>query len=499
MRIFPNGTVGRVGVNRATPADEPRRVLFRVDASETMGAGHLVRCLAIATELRDRGIHSTFLVADMAAPYRAWIHEARHELLGEREAASLSVGGYGWAVVDHYGLDAEWIDRHRSIAARWLAIDDLVNRPLPVDVLVNPNPWVESGAYSGLVNPTTRLLVGTNFAPIRREFVVMASAPRTFETAGQVFVGLGGGSAGPATATAVAAVRQGLPNARISVVTGPGGEPVLDREGAADPRVDMLGSVAAGDLAKLMAAADLAIGAGGTSSWERCVLGLPTIVVHLADNQAPVAAALARAGAAIDIGPVATASVERLAEAIRDLAADPAAREAMSDRARHLVDGRGAARIANVLEGVRVRAAAPSDARLLWTWANDPATRANSLHPAPIPWAVHEAWIARRLADPRTVLLIGENAAGPVGQVRFEPGETVEVSIAVAPDRRGELLGELLLAASLDELRRRGERGAIHARVKSENEASRRLFETFGFQPESPHAGVLSYFLPGER
>jgi UDP-2,4-diacetamido-2,4,6-trideoxy-beta-L-altropyranose hydrolase len=484
-------------VSAATPRDESGGVLFRVDGSERIGAGHLVRCLAIANELMERGIGATFLVADTTRPFRAWIRDAGHELLDQQDEKSLYARGFRWVVVDHYGLEAGWIEANRDIAAHWLAIDDLADRPLLVDILVNPNPWAAGQDYADLARPGTRLLLGLGYAPIRRELVAARGRPRAFGRVERVLVALGGGSSSGAARTAIVATRQALPDVRIDVVSGPGGEVAPDRGDAIDPGISVRTAVSGAELATLMATADLAIGAGGTSSWERCLFGLPAIVVQLADNQAPVAAALAQAGAAVDLGRAEAVSVDRMAEVVCELAGDPEARKRMSDQARQLVDGRGAVRIANILEGVQIRTAIQRDSSLLWTWANDSVTRANSFDPTAIPKPRHEAWFAERLADPRTLLLIGENSTGPVGQVRFDLGATVEVSISVAPDRRDELLGELLLEAGLNELRRRGERRDVLARVKPDNQPSRRLFEAAGFRVAASDHGVLTFVRPG--
>jgi UDP-2,4-diacetamido-2,4,6-trideoxy-beta-L-altropyranose hydrolase len=464
-------------------------LLFRVDASEQIGAGHLVRCLAVADEARAHGLTSAFLAPETGPAYSKWVTEAGHALI-DRPPADTKVG---WVIVDHYGIGENWLSAQMGVASRSLAIDDLANRPLPVDVLVNPNPWASAEEYRSFVGDQTDLRLGLRFAPIRRPFV--SPDQRDHGSIGRVVVALGGGDSTTATRVAIDGVRSALPDVPIDVIVGPRGD-VSDF--VADPGVLVHSMIGAAEVAGLMARADLAIGAAGTSSWERCATRLPSVVLQLADNQRRVAEALASAGAAVNVGRLSEDSATLVATAVDRLARDPGARQEMADAAGRLVDGRGAARIANILDGVRMRPAVGEDGRLLWEWANDPGTRAASFSPALIPWNTHKDWLTDRLSDPRTLLLIGENGLGPVGQVRLDLGEDVEVSIAVAPDRRGEQLGELLLASALGVLVTKAPGRRLVARVRPGNVVSRRLFEAAGFQLETESRDVLTLARSGE-
>jgi ribosomal protein S18 acetylase RimI-like enzyme len=303
---------------------------------------------------------------------------------------------------------------------------------------------------------------------------------------------MGGSDPSHVTDAAVRAVRSALPSARIEVVLGA----LYDGDPVGGEGIRVHHAIGADEMARLIADADLAIGAGGTSAWERCTLGLPTVILRLASNQDSVARELANAGVAIDAGPSRDLDVGRLSRSIAQLAEDQPAREAMRVRARELVDGRGVERVAHHLEGVRVRAATRSDARRLWRWANDPETRSASLSPEPIAYADHLRWLNDRLSDRSCLLLIGWNGAGPLGQVRFDVRQDkAEVSIAVAPEQRGTV-GGLLLDRAVRRFRRRWPRTRLTAQVKVDNEASRRLFEHAGFHVLDEREGVRRYHAP---
>jgi UDP-2,4-diacetamido-2,4,6-trideoxy-beta-L-altropyranose hydrolase len=478
-------------------------VLFRVDASESIGTGHVVRCLALSPELERRGIEPWFACRPGAGDPTSQIEASGYPVIrleGSSSTELAAISGrvphdarhrpFASLVMDHYGLGAEWLNGARKLAARRLVIDDLADRSLPCEFLVNPNLGVVPGDYAGLAAPTARLLLGTRYVLLRPPFrAARAASRRPAGAVGTVLVTMGGSDPSGATATAVSAVRSALPNARIDVVLGA----LYRGQTIEGPGIQVHRAIGGEAMAQLMTDADLAIGAGGTTSWERCAIGLPTVIVRLAGNQDAIARRLDADGEAVDAGPIERLDVAALSGLIRQLADDRSKREAMSDRAWDLVDGRGVERVAHHLDGVRVRRATMADARLLWRWANDPDTRAASLNPEPIPYPDHLRWLRDRLADRSCLLLIGGNGAGPLGQVRFDGREAdAEVSISVAPEHRGTV-GGLLLESAVRRFRRWMPQASLLAQVKIDNGPSRRLFERAGFRLVGERRGVLTY------
>jgi L-amino acid N-acyltransferase YncA len=289
----------------------------------------------------------------------------------------------------------------------------------------------------------------------------------------------------------VEAVRSTLPDATIDLVPGASDIGDLARRSAIRVHRDLDDAA----MVRLMLSADLAIGAGGTSSWERCALGLPSISIRLAPNQDAVIESLSAAGATVDAGRFEDLTITGLARQVASLAQNDATRRSISENAWRLVDGRGAIRVAHAIDGVRVRQARFGDARTLWEWANDSETRAASLDTRPIRYAHHREWLKAVLGDRDRLLVIGWNGAGLLGQVRFDTrGSDTEVSISVAPEHRGTV-GRLLLAAGIRRYRRDHPDPGIVARVREGNQASRRLFEGAGFFYLSADRGVVRYRL----
>jgi RimJ/RimL family protein N-acetyltransferase len=248
-------------------------------------------------------------------------------------------------------------------------------------------------------------------------------------------------------------------------------------------QVEVMSNVS--NMAELMAWADVAIAGAGTTSWEVCLLGLPAVLVVVAENQRVIAEHLAKIGAAVNVGTAEALDCSSLAQITAELMKSQDRRLKMSQSARQLVDGLGRERVRAALldRELNLRLARESDCRLLFEWAVDPVARAASFRAGAISWEGHTRWFAERLQDPQSVIYIGENSAGaPVGLVRFQINdESVMLSVSVAPKFRGKGWGRELITFSTRTLARARSVQKIDALVKPENQASVRLFEASGF------------------
>lgn len=487
-----------------------RRVLIRVDGSSAIGIGHLVRCVALGEELVRHGMQPWFAsrpgeaspIEFLARGHRVIrvVGSARREMTMIKAASptdpAIARRPFAAVLLDHYGLGASWLREARLLGRRRVVIDDLANRPLPCELLVNATLGARAESYDDLVPRKAMLLIGSRFCMLRSAFAAGhdRAGARRYGPVRSVLVSLGGGDHSETLRVVVDAVRSALPDAVIDLVLGTSGVADL----AAERGIRVHRDLKAAAMVTLMLRADLAIGAGGTTSWERCALALPSVSIRLAPNQDGVVEALVAAGATVDAGPVEDLTVAGLATQIAAIAGDRDHRRTMSENAWQLVDGRGAIRVAHAIDGVRVRRARIGDADTLWEWANDPDTRATSFDSRPIPYTDHLGWLRAVLADPSRLLLLGWNGVGLLGQVRFDDrGTEAEVSISVAPKHRGTV-GWLLLRAGIRRYRRAIPGRVIIARVMEENRTSRRLFEAAGFARISADAGVVRYRLGAE-
>lgn len=272
----------------------------------------------------------------------------------EPDEIGAGIGGEAALIVgDHYDLDADWFvaTRRRVPGVALMAIDDLADRPLPVDLVLNQNLGATPEGYTTRVPADARILAGPAYALLRPEFAAVRARGRTRDgTVERILVFISGADAPDVTSRAVI----GLENI---------GRPVDVVVGAAYPHLDGLQEIVAGQpgtrlhvntaaMAELMDEADLAIGAASSASWERCALGLPTLLVTLADNQVVAERHLVEAGAAESIGWHDAVTAADIEQAVRALRADPGRVAAMSAAAANVTDGRGTDRVVSAIEAV---------------------------------------------------------------------------------------------------------------------------------------------------
>ncbi len=342
-----------------------RHAVIRADASVAIGTGHVIRSRTLAEGLTARGWRTTIVTRDLVDGLAAGLDAAGIEIVrlpsgssieSEPEAIVARVGPDATLVVsDHYGLGEAWFRamRGRIPGAVFMAVDDLADRPLPVDLVLNQNLGASAGAYATLTSGSTRILAGAVYALVRREFGELRARGRLRDGRVDRILVFFSGSDGPdVTGRAVdGLVGLGL---QIDVVVG-ATYPHLARlqaAGARDPAVTIF--VNTDQMAILMDRADLALGAASSASWERCSLGLPALLVTMADNQVDAERQLVEAGAALAIGwhtSVAAGDIER---AVRAVCADPERVKAMSAAATRVTDGRGTERVVAEIEAIVV-------------------------------------------------------------------------------------------------------------------------------------------------
>lgn len=217
------------------------------------------------------------------------------------------------------------------------------------------------------------------------------------------------------------------------------------------------------------------------------MMGLPSLLIDLAENQTPVARELDRRGCAIHLGNACEVSSDQLAGQLNSLLKSQETRQALSLRCRELLDGNGARRIVSVLCGasLRLRPAEEKDSRLLWQWANSPQVRAASFSTAAIPWETHAAWFAKKLEQNGCRILIAEDDKGtPVGQVRFDtrPDGDSEIDVSIGEEFRGQGLAASLIRQAAQLVLETGGCARLHAFIKPENIPSTKAFEQGGFK-----------------
>lgn len=472
------------------------QVAFRADASTAIGTGHVMRCLNLADALTRHGARVRFVCRELPPAVQSVVAARGHAVVFVPDetpaatSAALADAAWDWIVVDHYRLDASW-ERGLRGASRVMVVDDLADRPHDCDLLLDQNYFREGATrYVGKVPAGCRQLLGPRFALLRPEFASWhARAAVRGGAVRRLLIAFGGVDAANHTLVAIEAVASSGFDGAVDVVIG-GAHPAPADVRAACERRGFTLHVQTDHLAALMAAADVSIGAGGVTVWERACLGLPAVAISVADNQCRPLRDAAEAGIVVapDLRPDAV-TAGTLARHLVALIENSALRTSISRQGMAMVDGGGAARVAARLlaSGIVMRDVTAADARALFEWRNDPAVRAASADAVAIGWDTHQAWFERVRSNPRQLLLIGERAGQPIGVVRFDIDEDeAEVSIYLVPgvERGSGAGGQLLEAAERRLLAWCPEITRLQARTLPGNLASQRLFASAGYTQE---------------
>tara|TARA_Y100001001_G_scaffold4669_1_gene4875 strand:+ start:12059 stop:13165 length:1107 start_codon:yes stop_codon:yes gene_type:complete len=349
-------------------------VIFRADASLNIGSGHIMRCLTLADTLREQGADCRFIcrqhpghlcdlieargfvvhrlpfqesIPDQELTHAHWLGASWSEDAAACQSI-LSELSVSWLVVDHYALDSRWEGKMlcglTDPAINLLVIDDLADRPHVANLLLDQNLGRSSEDYLGLVPEDCEVLVGPRYALLRPEFQEWREASlarRANPAFQQLLINLGGVDKDNVTGQVLQKLRTcDLPsNLKICVVMGataPWREAVSTQ--ARDMPWPTQVIINADCMASHMTAADFAIGAAGSTAWERCALGLPTLMLTLAENQKPIAKGLQDAGAAVCLGT--QDDLDALPDRMAALTQVPAL-ETMTQAAARVTEGSG--------------------------------------------------------------------------------------------------------------------------------------------------------------
>jgi UDP-2,4-diacetamido-2,4,6-trideoxy-beta-L-altropyranose hydrolase len=466
-----------------------------------------MRCLTLADELKKHGAHIRFISRNLPPHLSEMLNEkgmeyislimdatqepidelAHSNWLGTSQAQdaqatiqALADQSWDWIVVDHYALDKRWESAVRESCRKLMVIDDLADRQHDCDVLLDQNYYADMQTrHNGKVPVQCQLLLGPRYALLREEFRTLREKVkvRTGDVK-KILVFFGGVDADNYTSFAIQALAELNIMLQVDVVIG-SQHPNREKIQQACINHGFICHVQTTRMAELMAVADLAIGAGGTATWERCCLGLPTISFCLAENQRKLILDVALAG--LIYSPI---SRRNLVVVIRDhvdsLIENPALIKLISNTAMKFVDGKGSLRIITAMgiNSIEIKQAGKDDSINIYEWRNNKKIRDVSINSGPISWEDHQRWFDGVLTDKNRELIIGTTENQPVGVVRFDiENDVAEVSIYLVPE--GGFAGQgrnLLMSAERWLNANRPEIKRIHASVLAENDASKNLF-----------------------
>lgn len=467
----------------------PRRLSIRADATSEIGGGHVMRCLALAQGWRQRGGEVSFYGYIESDAIQRHIKSSGFSFIPVPKRSSGAAPfareqpESKWIVLDGYSFTPGDGKILSEIGYQTLLIDDQAQlNSYPFDVVLNHNVHAKPGMYpNGLLS-----LIGPRYALIRDEFFDWrnkSSSSNKGRT--KILVTMGTSDPSGTTFQILKALEQTNLALEIVVVVGPANRQYAELAEACTNHPSparLLDNPP--NLAEEMWKTDLAITSASVTSLELACLGIPMLVITTTENQAGVAKCIEWAEAGVDCGELDAELGARVSQQILRLIHKPETLKKISIAGRRLVDGRGAARVIEhmIPTEITVRPAEKEDCTLIWQWANDPISRANSFDNSEILWKNHCEWFRANLLKNKCNLLICMNQYGtPVGVVRIEFINSEHViSINLSPHFRGLGLGAKLIKAGCTYFRRNSSM-PITAYIKPGNIASRKVFAAAGF------------------
>lgn len=339
-------------------------IFIRTDASVSIGTGHVVRCMTLADELRGKGAEVSFICRKETGNligfikekgYRVYPLPADIDLLTDRDLTHKILQKQqeltDWLIIDHYGIEASWESSMREYVKKILIIDDLADRQHDCDLLLDQNYSSVMKRYQGLVPEHCIQLIGPEYALLRPQFrEARENLKKESGEVKKILVFMGGADPANETCKVLRALKMlNRPDIAIDVVIGTPNPFKNEIENIAQQMPHTASYFNVNNMSELMTSADIGIGASGTSTWERCCTGLPSIVMVLADNQKDIAEELEKEGVVVTLGWHEDVIEKGVKEAIEVLLNNPGRMKVMSLKSMELVDGQGTKRIVNEL------------------------------------------------------------------------------------------------------------------------------------------------------
>jgi len=473
------------------------KVVIRADAGVIVGTGHFARVSAVVDSLAAysdidillvTGAEGAVLVPSYFPAATSVLTLAADEL--EPGATMHALDQLGWKpevfIVDQYGWVPQWEEEASSKDMQLLVFDDF-DVAKRADLIVRPHGGAE---LEGGCIP----LRGPSYLPLSRHIARLAKVTRPDHGSHlRLNICFGGSDPTGEMVKSLHAVAA-LEGFTVDVVVGPGAKIEADTANTIRelPHVTLHTAPSQEELAELMAVADLAIGAGGLMLWERLCLGVPSLVIAVADNQRPQIDAVTATGAIRFLGNHTEVTPAAIVQAVTSLAADKEARRNMAGSGKMLVDGRGAVRLAAWIRALAldIQDVQTSDADDLFEWRTDILNWQHNFDEGEKPtFDAHVAWLNQRLADPACMFKIVTHGSEPVGVVRFDLSDdctSAYLSIYLVPEWHGRKMGLPVYFAAERALRKSYPSVEyVLSRIHCDNAASERLHRDAGFEVRS--------------
>ncbi|MDP6683840.1 MAG: UDP-2,4-diacetamido-2,4,6-trideoxy-beta-L-altropyranose hydrolase [Desulfobacterales bacterium] len=510
----------RIGSTPRAEAKHEGTVLFiRTDANRHTGIGHFMRCLALGQAYKDTGGDVVFLGHFEKESTRKRIEDERFQCISlektctAKEDAQCTLDAIrswkgnpavcesmhpakaakraSWVVIDGYHFDTEFQQNIKTAGFYTVVIDDNAHMPkYHGHIIVNQNIYGHRLHYA--CEPETVLLLGSDYALLRREFRDADRTDRRIkETVRNILITFGGVDSKNQTGFSIDALNELKldHNFTARIIIGPENSKKEQLEEQLQTAVfDYELLCDESDMHRVMMKADIVLSAAGSTCWELCFMGVPSIVSAVSENQIDVADTLKRMNIADSMGWWQDRSRTKLRDAIHRLIRNASIRVSMSRKAKQLIDGKGVWRILNAMvmisegistDDITLREAEYADSPQLYQLANNPVIRQCSFHPETFNFRSHDRWYQQKLSDPqRTRICLLEYKGLIVAQARYDRVDerTAEIDFSVHPTFQEKGLGAMMLKLSVSVAGEMSGVDRLRGIVFESNLASQRCF-----------------------
>lgn len=340
------------------------KIVIRTDASNAIGSGHVMRCLTLANQLKNVGFtiificrkfpgnsishirNQGFLVEELqdygAQDHWSWIKENWELDAEETQNVILRFNTpVKMIIIDHYSIDSKWENRIRQHVKKIMVVDDLADRHHDCDLLLDQNYYINmQDRYDTLLPEACTKLLGPNYVLIRDEF--LNSNTKEISRNGhieRILIFFGGSDpTGETLKTLKSLSNLNMPEVYLDVVVGESNPQKLKIQDFCRKIPTVTFHVQVNNMAELMMQADLAIGAGGSNMWERCILALPSMSIIVANNQKELVEAVAIAGATVNLGESRNVTPNIIQKSLQNLMKNPYLVELISKKCGQIID-----------------------------------------------------------------------------------------------------------------------------------------------------------------
>lgn len=520
-------------------------IAFRVDSSTIIGYGHVMRCLTLAHALMhelkaaqkkniEKGLLISFLCRNHQGHINQLILDANFNLL-QLPAAKQEINAQNtdsWLgasyekdalqcitlietlpvinllIVDHYAIDHHWHTLMMPYYQKLFVIDDLANRELACDYLLDQTFNRNKESYQNLIPEYCQQLLGQNYTLLRNEFLLLRKCAQRrrkerFDeldnkfSSTNILITIGGTDSDNLSQLALLSIRELIttqPKITVNLVISSQSVHLASLTTFCDEHTWVNLIIDSNNMAKLMLSADIAIGASGGTAWERCCLGLPCLTMVNAENQQLIADNLSQAGAIINLGWYRSITTKTIISSINHLRNNSAVYDKMSDACFNICDGQGAAKVAGILtkqliaisDKIEFQPVKLEDCELVYQWQSNKDIRRYARNPIPPKWEEHIKWYQSCLRDPnRSLYLLCESQKNIVGLLRLDKlaeethsTDTYEISILIAPEHQGRGLA----TNALIKLKKLHKNASYIATIDNKNISSQKVFAKAGFK-----------------